>query len=599
MNRENWSKRCEAELGKPYIWGADGPDTYDCSGFAQFALSLINLDPPGDQTASSLHRYFSMGRSTVVEAVEDANLGDLLFFGSDEGIVHVALAWGEGLMLEAGGGGRKTINSAIAHKQHAEVRIRPIGRRDDLLSILRPIDLPWAADLLTREVEVAVEVGTGPGHFTGLPPLTEWLDDGRSMQLKRPFGYVAMNNREWNVPIDTIVDGASIPRVFWSLIGGPFEGSYRNASIVHDHFCDTRTQPWPDVHRMFHDAMLCSGVPGLKARIMYYAVYRFGPRWVNGPSIELASFEGSKVVSTVPTDLPTEAFDADSFIADSERIAQEDLDLPAIERLADERTSVIETVGEASLSVLATEVNASWARQPLLHRLVALQDADLAPDAASSVGALLSRYAAQTRSKRAESADAAVEATVAFDTVQSDYERLFANCQIRPERQAEVAWHRARLLQYRARYETVSNRVGIPWWFIGIIHALEASFNFAAHLHNGDPLEARTEQVPKGRPAIWNPPNDWESSAADALTYEKFTGQADWSLAAVLYRWERYNGMGYRSKGINSPYLWSFSNHYSKGKFVKDKVFDPNKQSRQCGAAVMLLALKEAGHVQI
>jgi lysozyme family protein len=350
---------------------------------------------------------------------------------------------------------------------------------------------------------------------------------------------------------------------------------------------------------MFHDAMLCSGVPSLKARIMYYAVYRFGPRWTLGPSIELASFEGAKGVSTVPTDLPTEAFDADSFIADSERIEQEHLDLPAIEQLADARTSAAETAGEASLSVLATEVDASWARQPLLHRLVALQDADLAPDAAQSVGALLSRYAAQTRANPAESADAAVEATIDFETAQSDYEQLFASCQVRPERRGEVAWHRARLLQYRARYEAVSTRVGIPWWFIGIIHALEASFNFSAHLHNGDPLQARTVQVPKGRPAIWNPPNDWESSAMDALAYEGFTGQADWSLAAVLYRWERFNGMGYRKKGINSPYLWSFSNHYSKGKFVKDRVFDPEKQSRQCGAAVMLLALKEAGHVQI
>ncbi|MCI1033744.1 hypothetical protein [Raoultella terrigena] len=213
----------------------------------------------------------------------------------------------------------------------------------------------------------------------------------------------------------------------------------------------------------------------------------------------------------------------------------------------------------------------------------------------------LSRYAAQTREKPAESADTAAKATIAFEIAQTDYEQMFASCQIRPERQDDVAWYVVRLVNYRPRYENVSNHVGIPWWFIGIIHALESSFNFATHLHNGDSLKARTWQVPKGRPLKWNPPNDWESSALDALTYQGFTGKPDWSLTAALYRWERFNGMGYRKKEIDipSPYLWSFSNHYSKGKFVKDGKFDPEKQSQQCGAAVMLFALKKAGHVQI
>lgn len=87
----------------------------------------------------------------------------------------------------------------------------------------------------------------------------------------------------------------------------------------------------------------------------------------------------------------------------------------------------------------------------------------------------------------------------------------------------------------------------------------------------------------------------------DALTYQGFTGKPSWSLTEALYRWERFNGMGYRKADINIPlpYLWSFSNHYSKGKFVKDGKFDPETQSLQCGAAVMLLALKNSGQVQI
>ena len=61
----------------------------------------------------------------------------------------------------------------------------------------------------------------------------------------------------------------------------------------------------------------------------------------------------------------------------------------------------------------------------------------------------------------------------------------------------------------------------------------------------------------------------------------------------MLFQFERYNGFGYRPHGINSPYLWSFSNHYLKGKFVKDGIFNENAGSKQCGAAVLLRRMSE------
>ena len=78
-----------------------------------------------------------------------------------------------------------------------------------------------------------------------------------------------------------------------------------------------------------------------------------------------------------------------------------------------------------------------------------------------------------------------------------------------------------KLLQYRLRYEKVAAATGAPWWFSRIVHALEAGFNFNAHLHNGDPLTGSTVQVPNGRRKVWNPPNDWETSAMDAITYKR------------------------------------------------------------------------------
>jgi len=288
----------------------------------------------------------------------------------------------------------------------------------------------------------------------------------------------------------------------------------------------------------------------------------------------------------VPTALPVEAFDAASFEADAELIRVENPGVDEIEALAQARS-----LGQGG-DALAGESAAAFSRQPLLQRLVALQDAATDAAASEAVGRLIARHA---DAKRVIARAAGLEAALSFDQLKAGYEALYASCVIRPQHAGEVAWHRKKLVQYRPRYEAVSTRTGVPWWFIGIVHALEVSFNFNGHLHNGDPLGARTVRVPQGRPAQWKPPTDWESSAVDALTIKNFVAQDDWSVARALHRFEGYNGFGYHGQGIESPYLWSFSNHYTRGKFVADHLFDPNAVSRQCGAAVMMRALQEAG----
>ncbi|MGB7623659.1 MAG: DUF1353 domain-containing protein [Terriglobia bacterium] len=118
----------------------------------------------------------------------------------------------------------------------------------------------------------------GYGSFIG-KVVTEWLDDGRKMKLLEPFAYIDPVGSKWDAPKGWIVDGASIPQIAWSVIGGPFEGPYRNASVIHDVACDQKQRPWRDVHRAFYTAMLAAGVDPIKAKIMYGAVYQFGPRW--------------------------------------------------------------------------------------------------------------------------------------------------------------------------------------------------------------------------------------------------------------------------------------------------------------------------------
>ena len=185
-----------------------------------------------------------------------------------------------------------------------------------------------------------------------------------------------------------------------------------------------------------------------------------------------------------------------------------------------------------------------------------------------------------------------------YATLRDEYGRLYRKLSVREARSDSVDWHLAMIRKSKARYENVGEQTGVPWYFIAVTHGLEASFNFRAHLHNGDfPLSSRTRQVPAGRPTKWLPPSDWESSARDALRLLGFTGQKDWSLERTLYRLEAYNGCGYRSYGVPTPYLWSFSNHYDRGKYVADGKFSYTARSQQCGASVMLKMLAEAGEL--
>lgn len=176
-----------------------------------------------------------------------------------------------------------------------------------------------------------------------------------------------------------------------------------------------------------------------------------------------------------------------------------------------------------------------------------------------------------------------------------EHERLFESLSIRPERLAEAERILSVMLAHRSVYQAIMQQTTVPWQVIGIIHSLETSQRFNRHLHNGDPLTAKTVKVPRGRPRNGNPPFTFQESAVDALTMKNWHTLTSWTLAETLHRLELYNGTGYRSRRIFTPYLWSFSTHYTKGKFVADGVFDPEAVSGQCGGAVLLKLMVERG----
>jgi len=187
--------------------------------------------------------------------------------------------------------------------------------------------------------------------------------------------------------------------------------------------------------------------------------------------------------------------------------------------------------------------------------------------------------------------------------LRDEYARLFDTCRTRPEHATAAARLAGRIAANRARYAPLEAALGVPWYAVGLIHAMETAppLSFAGHLHNGDPLSARTVRVPAGRPAKGKPPFTWEESARDALTLGGFARWADWGVPGLLFALERYNGWGYRKHhpAVLTPYLWSFTNHYQRGKYVADGRFSATARSAQCGAAALLRALEDGGAVEI
>lgn len=134
--------------------------------------------------------------------------------------------------------------------------------------------------------------GTFIGNFN-----FQALGDGRKIKLLNEIIFIDFKGKKWIAPKGHIVDGASIPRNLWSIIGSPLVGKYRIASVIHDVACDGKTQSWQATHRVFYEAMLASGVTKRKAEKMYTAVYNFGPRWGENLEKRLSKDEFKMVIS--------------------------------------------------------------------------------------------------------------------------------------------------------------------------------------------------------------------------------------------------------------------------------------------------------------
>jgi lysozyme family protein len=174
-----------------------------------------------------------------------------------------------------------------------------------------------------------------------------------------------------------------------------------------------------------------------------------------------------------------------------------------------------------------------------------------------------------------------------FSDIADDYAEQWAQMQIEPGKLPVLDAVARKLIRKKPVYQKVEARLGVPWFFIAVLHNRESGANFAGVLHNGEHIIGtgrKTRLVPAGR----GPFESWEEAAIDALTLKGLQRITDWSIERICYEGERFNGWGYRSKGVPSAYLWSFSNIYKGGKYVADHVWSSSARDQQAGIMPLL-----------
>lgn len=94
-------------LGKPYVWGAAGPNSFDCSGYVSYVLKKTGLSLGADRITTSTALSFLNGKGVTAYqyptnegSPKNAKKGDLIFYYDAQGTaIHMAFYMGNGQII--------------------------------------------------------------------------------------------------------------------------------------------------------------------------------------------------------------------------------------------------------------------------------------------------------------------------------------------------------------------------------------------------------------------------------------------------------------------------------------------------------------------
>ena len=160
-----------------------------------------------------------------------------------------------------------------------------------------------------------------------------------------------------------------------------------------------------------------------------------------------------------------------------------------------------------------------------------------------------------------------------------------------------------KLLNYvdQGYYQSVSEEDGIPQVWMATSFERESSSNFHTSPAQGDPLWEKSIHVPRGlgpyidhtdiNPLHWV--QAWARAAKDAYHIDRLdtVGAANWSWERACFEGELFNGFGYRQFGVNTPYLWACTSHYTVGKYGSDGHFNRSMHDTQIGIVPVMFRM--------
>lgn len=116
----------------------------------------------------------------------------------------------------------------------------------------------------------------GKEQFSGTIK-AEWCDDGSDeMILLETCHFIDSKKQIWIAPTGRRINGASIPRILWTLAGSPYTGNGRRASVFHDCAYEDQYRSREETDKMYLEAMLADGTDSEEAYRNYNAVRTFG-----------------------------------------------------------------------------------------------------------------------------------------------------------------------------------------------------------------------------------------------------------------------------------------------------------------------------------